>query len=88
MAVAWRVLCGLITAQAAVIWVAEMSRHGSRSPEKFFPWDEDGRWGAGFGELTCMGMRQHFLIGSELRQRYVVNQEVIAAQFNESLVWL
>ncbi len=88
MAVAWRVLCGLITAQAAVIWVAEMSRHGSRSPEKFFPWDEDGRWGAGFGELTCMGMRQHFLIGSELRQRYVVNQEVITAQFNESLVWL
>lgn len=88
MAVAWRVIFGLVTAQATVIWVAEMSRHGSRAPVTFFPWDEDGRWGNEPGELTCMGMRQHFLIGSELRQRYVVNQEVISGQFNESQVWL
>lgn len=88
MAGAWRLICGLVVAQAAVVWVAEMSRHGSRSPEKNFPWDEDGRWAIGLGELTSMGMRQHYLIGSELRQRYVLDQEVISAPFNETTVWI
>ena len=88
MAVAWRLLCGLVVTQAAVVWVAEMSRHGSRSPEKNFPWDEDGRWAIGLGELTSMGMRQHYLLGSELRQRYVLEQAVIDVEFYESTVWM
>lgn len=84
----WR----LIVLVAAVAWgqvvfVAEMCRHGSRAPITLYPWDEDGRWSIGPGELTSAGMRQHFLLGSELRQRYIVKDPVLSTSYNVTQVY-
>ena len=86
--VGWQILWGLVLTQAAVVWVAEMSRHGSRAPTLFYPWDEDGRWSIGLGELTNKGMRQHYLIGCELRERYITQQSVFSPSFNSTSLWL
>jgi len=84
----WR----LIVIVAAVAWgqvvfVAEMCRHGSRAPITLYPWDEDGRWSNGAGELSYVGMRQHFLLGSELRQRYIVEDPVLSPSYTATQVY-
>ena len=55
---------------AKVTMLVEVCRHGVRSPLHFQPWDMDGRWPDGPGSLTATGMRQHYLLGTELRKRY------------------
>mmetsp|Transcript_1421 Transcript_1421/g.2260 ORF Transcript_1421/g.2260 Transcript_1421/m.2260 type:complete len:448 (-) Transcript_1421:769-2112(-) len=58
-------------ALAETVYLIEVCRHGARSPIAFdFPWDNYERWPQGPGQLTPSGMRQHYLIGHELRQRY------------------
>jgi hypothetical protein len=52
-----------------------------------FPWDADGRWSIGAGQLTNVGMRQHFLLGSELRQRYVIEDPLLSSSYNVSQVY-
>ena len=65
-----------------VVFVAEIARHGARVPAQLFPWDKKNKhWLYGKDELTPSGMRQHFLLGQELRQRYVVDQEVLSDTF-------
>ncbi|CAI4232821.1 unnamed protein product [Auanema sp. JU1783] len=54
-----------------IIW-----RHGDRSPTKTFPSDihQEGDWkfgGGGWGQLSPTGMRQHFNLGTRLKNRYV-----------------
>lgn len=84
----WRLLV-LVAAVAwgQVVFVAEMCRHGSRAPITMFPWDADGRWSIGAGQLTNVGMRQHFLLGSELRQRYVIEDPLLSSSYNVSQVY-
>lgn len=83
----WRVILFLGVAWGQVVFVAEVCRHGSRAPITLFPWDSDGRWSIGPGELTTVGMRQHFLLGAELRQRYVVSDPVLMPVYNYSEVY-
>lgn len=61
-------LLGLCAAK--VVFLAEVCRHGARSPLHLMKWDQDGRWSESSGQLTAAGMRQHYLLGSELRKRY------------------
>lgn len=82
----WWVLLGL--AAAEVIFVVEVSRHGSRSPIKFYSWDYDGRWPQGPGELTPLGMRQHYLIGYELRNRYVLQTPLLSPSFSAKEIYV
>ena len=53
-----------------------MTRHGARyglSPKNYF--NVTSPWIA--GELTNIGKRQHFLIGSEMRERYMVQNRLL-----------
>lgn len=59
-----------------LIAVVELCRHGARSPGTFWPWDA-GRWPEGVGELLPEGMRQHYLIGTVLRSRYIQTQQLM-----------
>lgn len=61
-------LLGLCAAK--VVFLAEVCRHGARSPLQPMNWDQDGRWSESSGQLTAAGMRQHYLLGCQLRRRY------------------
>lgn len=86
----WLLIALLTVAASEVVFVLEVCRHGSRAPSDptVCPWDQDGRWDSMWGELSPVGMRMHFLLGSELRQRYVLNQPLLAPEYNATLVYV
>jgi len=58
----------ILTVSSKLVLVFEYSRHGARSPENYhnpqiFP--------EGQKKITAEGLYQHYLIGSEMRQRYI-----------------
>ena len=75
-------LLSLCSAQE-LLHVIELCRHGARSPIHFQPWDNSTVWPEGKGQLTPAGMRQHFLIGHELRNRYIINTPLLSANFTQ-----
>ncbi|PXF42081.1 Prostatic acid phosphatase [Gracilariopsis chorda] len=59
--------------QPKLLFVAELCRHGDRTPLAQFPSDAlpAYKWPEGIGELTAIGQRAHYELGKRLRQRYV-----------------
>jgi len=67
----------LILAILSIAWakpkfVQEICRHGARAPEVDYPYEG---FPNGKGMLTSSGLRQHYLIGHQLRKRYVKEHE-------------
>jgi hypothetical protein len=61
-------------AQARLVFVAAVTRHGARYPIHPLPWftgvgEQPGR-NFTAGELTAAGARQQCLLGNELARRY------------------
>ncbi|CAI2370993.1 unnamed protein product [Moneuplotes crassus] len=60
--------CIILTVAARLELVVEMCRHGSRVPQR----DTFGtKYSNGKGMLTPSGLRQHYLLGVEMRRRYM-----------------
>ena len=70
-------------ATSKIIFVGEVCRHGARSSgtniedPKYFP--------NGPGELTASGMRQHYLIGTEIRNKYILKNKLLDPYDSEEL---
>lgn len=56
-----------------LLFAAELCRHGDRSPLYEFPSDAlpASHWPEGIGQLTAIGQRAHYELGTRLRARYV-----------------
>ena len=82
-------LCLLILsplADSKLEMVLEVFRHGAREPldRPFDPAD----WTEFQGELTLAGMRQHYLLGKEMRKRYIEQTELLSQNFNHSELYV
>ncbi|OMJ90891.1 hypothetical protein SteCoe_6653 [Stentor coeruleus] len=68
--------------------VQEVCRHGARSPTTFMPWDNLLIWPYGPGELTPEGIRQHYLLGTALRQKYINELKFLSPNYNQSEIYV
>lgn len=76
-------------ARGRVVFVFEVFRHGARGPLKLINnldvlgqhWDNEQ-------ELTNSGMREHYLLGQTLRQRYIINNSLINPNFDPNEIFL
>lgn len=61
------------TPTPTLLFVAELCRHGDRTPLQEFPSDAlpASKWPEGVGELTAIGQRAHYELGQRLRARYI-----------------
>ena len=66
--------------------VVEISRHGARSP--MFSYYDGDDWLIESASLTTVGMRQHYLIGRQLRKLYIEQTPLISAEFNSSEIFI
>ncbi|XP_063778436.1 prostatic acid phosphatase [Pseudophryne corroboree] len=66
------ILLGQATAEKKLKFVVLVFRHGDRSPVGTYPNDKykEDFWPDGFGQLTQLGMEQHYEFGKYLRKRY------------------
>ncbi|OMJ71515.1 hypothetical protein SteCoe_30268 [Stentor coeruleus] len=59
-----------------LVGLVQLARHGARSPLKKYPWD-NSPWKVEMGELTSEGSMQHYIIGQEFRQRYIIKEKFL-----------
>jgi len=66
--------------------VIEVFRHGAREPTKA-PFDSPD-WAEYQGELTSAGLRQHYLLGKEMRKKYIDKLGFLSQTFNHNEVYV
>uniref|UniRef100_A0A0N5B6C5 Acid phosphatase n=1 Tax=Strongyloides papillosus TaxID=174720 RepID=A0A0N5B6C5_STREA len=67
-----------------VLW-----RHGARPPEVIFDYDpHKNDWPVPLGELTPLGMRQHYDLGKRLMQRYGEEYKLINTSYNVGEIYV
>lgn len=67
--------------QEKLVFAIDVIRHGDRTPTKEFP-NDPHTWPQGLGELTPLGMRQEYQLGTSFRQLYVNESHLLPAHFD------
>ena len=63
-----------------LVYVSTILRHGARYPVSSI---YDGYEASSkFGQLTTVGMRQHYLLGGYLREEYIINNKFLNESFD------
>ncbi|CDW81895.1 histidine acid phosphatase family protein [Stylonychia lemnae] len=68
--------------------VIEVSRHGARSPIVQDDNLTQTYWEMGLSMVTNVGMRQHYLLGREVRYRYIEKQHLLDSEYNAEQIEL
>lgn len=76
--------------QHKLLFVAELCRHGDRTPLGESPTDvlPVSRWPEGVGQLTAVGQRAHYDLGQRLRQRYVVDLAFLPGSYSRDALYV
>jgi hypothetical protein len=75
-------LLGALT-QSKIVKVVEYARHGARQPIELFDFAKNPEEEfTHSGRLTALGLRQHYMIGQEIRHRYVDTETVVPKGYN------
>jgi len=77
-------VCWILGSAGDVRAVVEISRHGARGPGQIYPFNRKYWQAKDLDELTGVGMRQHYLLGTEFRQRYILHSQLLNASFQPS----
>lgn len=80
------VLAMLPLALGYTVYIAEVCRHGARSPWAYAPWDNDGRWTAS-EQITPSGLRMQYLLGYELRNRFILQEQFLSQNYRDGEVY-
>jgi len=67
-------------AKETLIFASTLIRHGDRTPTHQIKSDPH-KWEIGIGELTSLGMNQHFKLGTKLRKRYVNQLKLLPVKY-------
>jgi hypothetical protein len=82
------VLILLVLVQSKPIFFIAVARHGARTPLEFMPWDDDLKWPEGpNGQITAEGLRQEYLLGQYLRQKYMISSNLLTGHQSEVSVF-
>jgi hypothetical protein len=68
--------------------VIEFIRHGARGPSDS-TWNPE-KWGNGFDihQLTEVGMRQTYILGREMRNRYIERENLLSKKYNNTELYV
>ncbi|XP_071832525.1 prostatic acid phosphatase-like isoform X2 [Apostichopus japonicus] len=84
-------IIGSTFSESSLEHVQVLFRHGDRTPADAYPTDEyqEKDWPQGFGQLTQVGMKQHYQLGKFLQQKYVEDTELLDANYSryEISIW-
>lgn len=86
---AFLLIVSTLAAEEKLIFAVSLIRHGDRAPyEKLDSRVIKYEWPEGIGELTPEGMRQEYLLGKELRKRYVKEYELLPPGFRTNSMYV
>jgi hypothetical protein len=77
----------LASAYAELISLVETCRHGARAPIGNYSWDK-GVWKYGLTNLTPEGQRMHYILGTELRRRYIVDNQLLNTTYSPEEIYV
>lgn len=73
---------------ANVKFVAMVMRHGARGPTSIYNFNRHIWNPEDVGQLTQNGRKQNFLLGTELRKRYVGDGKLLDSEHNPEQVYV
>lgn len=77
------------SALSKILFASELIRHGARTPGEFYNFTENESdiYKSPFA-LTVKGRRQQYLIGRELRHRYIEKEQLISPTYKSDEIYL
>lgn len=73
--------------QDQLIFALDLIRHGARTATLDLP-NASQPWTEGKGQLTALGMQQEYQLGLKLNQRYTVDNQLLASNYQANTIYI